>query len=70
MVYLFKWRLDYFFGNYLATLVLRHADNLSSTLQHESVSAAEGQQVAKMTVATFKSIRNDESYDGFGKVLL
>ncbi len=58
---------DYFFGNYLATLVLRHADILSSTLQHESMSAAEGQQVAKMTVATLKSIRNDESYDGFWK---
>ncbi len=58
---------DYFFGNYLATLVLRHADNLSSTLQHESMSPAEGQQVARMTVATLKSIRNDESYDGFKK---
>ena len=58
---------DYFFGNLLGTLILKHADNLSSTLQHECMSAAEGQQVAKMTVATLKSIRNDESYDNFWK---
>ena len=61
---------DYFFGNLLGTLILKHADNLSSTLQHECMSAAEGQKVAKMTVATLKSIRNDESYDNFWKRLL
>ncbi len=29
------------------------------------MSAAEGQHIAKMTIATLKSIRNDESYDLF-----
>ena len=58
---------EYFFGNLLGTLILKHADNLSSTLQHESVSAAEGQQIAKMTVQTLQSIRNDESFENFWK---
>ena len=56
---------DYLFGNVLGELILKHADNLSSTLQHTSLSAAEGQQVAHMTVETLKSIRNDQSFDLF-----
>ena len=51
----------------LGELILRHSDNLSSTLQHKCLSAAEGQQVAHMTVQTFKSICNDSSYDLFWK---
>ena len=51
----------------LGELILRHSDNLSSTLQHKSISAAEGQRVASMTIQTFRSIRNDESYDMFWK---
>ena len=58
---------NYVFGNMLGELILRHSDNLSSTLQHKSLSAAEGQQVAHMTVQTFKSIRDDNSYDLFWK---
>ena len=46
-------------------MILRHADNLSSTLQHKSMSAAEGQQVALMTVQTINSIRTEESFDLF-----
>ena len=57
----------YIFGSMLGELILRHSDNLSSTLQHKCLSAAEGQQVAHMTVQTFKSIRNDSSYDLFWK---
>jgi len=41
---------DYLFGNVLGELVLKRADNISSTLQHTSLSAAEGQEVAQMTV--------------------
>ena len=58
---------NYIFGSMLGELILRHSDNLSSTLQHKWLSAAEGQQVAHMTVQTFKSIRNDSSYDLFWK---
>ena len=39
--------------------------NFEGTLQHTSLSAAEGQQVAHMTVETLKSIRNDQSFNLF-----
>jgi hypothetical protein len=58
---------DYLFGNLLGQMILKHADNLSSTLKHKSLSAAEGQQIARMTTETLKSIRNDQSYDLFWK---
>jgi hypothetical protein len=41
---------------------LKHADNLSSTFQHKSFSAAEGQQIARMTTETLKSIRNNDLF--------
>ena len=53
------------YGAILGEMILRHADNLSSTLQHKSMSAAEGQQVALMTVQTMNSIRTEESFDLF-----
>ena len=56
---------NFFFGAYLLHTVLRHADNLSKTLQHTKLSAAEGQHLAKMTVATLKSIRSKENFKLF-----
>ena len=56
---------NFVFGAMLGELILRHADNLSSTLQKKSLSAAEGQLVASMTVETLDSIRNDDSFDLF-----
>ncbi len=56
---------NYLFGNMLGEMLLKHADNLSSTLQLKVFSAAEGQTVAKMTVETIKLLRNDESFDLF-----
>lgn len=55
----------YLYGNMLGEMILRHADNLSSTLQHKTMSAAEGQVVAQMTIDTIKAIRNDEMFDLF-----
>ena len=49
----------------LGELILKHADNLSSTLQHKCISAAEGQQIVLMTVQTIKSIRTDDIFDLF-----
>ena len=49
----------------LGELILKHADNLSSTLQHKHISAAEGQQIALMTVQTIKSVCTDEIFDLF-----
>ena len=56
---------DYFFGASLGELLLRHSDNLSKTLQSTTMSAAEGQKLAKMTVSTLQSIRSDEKFDLF-----
>lgn len=45
---------DYFFGVHLIHIILRHTDNLSKTLQHTKLSAAEGQDLAKSTVTTLQ----------------
>ena len=56
---------EFFFGAVLGEMILRHTDNLSSTLQHKTISAAEGQEIARMTVETLKSTRTDESFESF-----
>ena len=56
---------DFLFGLLLASLFLRHSDNLSKALQHKSLSAAEGQHTAKLTVDVLKSLRNDEQFTLF-----
>ena len=55
----------FLFGSMLGELALKHTDNPSRTLQHISMSAAEGQQVTLMTVATLNSICSDEQFDLF-----
>ena len=59
-------KFTYLFGSMLGELVLKHTDNLSRTLQHMSMSAAEGQHVTSMTVATLNSMRSDDQFDLFG----
>ncbi len=44
-------------------MILKHSDNLSSTLQHKSMSAAGGQEIARMTIKTLKSFHEDQSFD-------
>jgi len=56
---------NFIFGAMLGEIVLGHADNLSSTLQHQSMSAAGGQEIARMTIRTLESIRDDQSFDLF-----
>ena len=56
---------DFFFGASLAELILRHSVNLSRTLQKESISAAEGQEVTSLTVTTLRSLRNEDSWKMF-----
>ena len=55
----------YFFGSMLGELILKHTDNLSRTLQHASMSAAEGQHITAMTVATLNSMRSDDQFNLF-----
>ena len=54
-----------YFGIQLGHLILQHSDNLSKTLQSDSLYAAAGQKIAAMTIATLKKVRNDESFDLF-----
>ncbi len=56
---------DFFFGASLGELLLRHSDNLSKALQSTSMSAAEGQKIAEMTVITLQSMRSDENFTLF-----
>ena len=62
-------KFEFFFGVSLGLLILRHTDNLIRTLQKGVMSAAEGQEVhvVSLTLTTLKSIRNDASFDLFGK---
>ena len=48
------------FGLHLSKKMLKITDNLSHTLQKPSMSAAEGQSVAQLTVKTETSMRSDE----------
>ncbi len=57
--------LDYLYGNVLGEMLLKHADYFSRSLQTRTLSAAEGQQIAKMTIQTLKSLRTDSSFDLF-----
>ena len=58
---------DFFFGASLGELLLSHSDNLSKTLQSSTMSAAEGQRIANMTVTTLESLRTDENFELFWK---
>ena len=57
------------FGVAFGQLILRHRDNLSKTLQSPKLSAAEGQRIALMTVATLHVLRDDTQFDLFWKSL-
>ena len=57
----------FYFGVVLGELILRHTDMLNQTLQKRVMSAAEGQEVARMTISTLKSIRDSASFVAFWK---
>ena len=46
-------------------MLLHHTNNLSRTLQHDHVSAAERQALAIMTTTALSSLRTDEHFDLF-----
>ena len=56
---------NFFFGIQLGVLVLRHTDNLSSTLQHTHLSCYKAQQIAKVCLSTLKGMREDASFHMF-----
>ena len=51
---------NFFFGLLLASVLLRHSDNLSTSLF-----AAEGQHLTKLTLDVLKSLHNDEQFTLF-----
>ena len=59
----------HFGGVALGELIFRHADNLSKTLQSSKISAAEGQRVAELTVATLERLRCEEQFSSFWELL-
>ena len=56
---------DYFFRLRLGTLLLRHSDNLSISLQAEDLCAAQAQTMAKNTASTVEKMRTDQNFDLF-----
>ncbi len=56
---------DFFFGACLLHSILRHTDNLSKTMQHTKLCAAEGQHMVRMTISTLQSIRSEEMFKLF-----
>lgn len=61
---------EFLFGVSLGAVILSHSDNLSKTLQHTSLSAAEGQHMAKLTLQVLKSIRQADKFDLFYQRIL
>ncbi len=56
---------NFLFGISLGTLILQHNNNLSKSLQHDTITAAEGQQLAKLTIDVLKSIRKEDKFKSF-----
>ncbi|XP_068227994.1 uncharacterized protein [Palaemon carinicauda] len=57
---------DYFFDCNIGVQLLGYADNLAKALQATKRSAMDGQELARMTVTTLKSLRNDKPSSHFG----
>ena len=55
----------FFFGINLGFKVYSITDNLSKTIQGESMSAAESQEVAGLTIKTLESMRSESNADAF-----
>ncbi|KAG7176606.1 Zinc finger MYM-type protein 1-like 6, partial [Homarus americanus] len=64
-IYAHMLQFDFFFGLTLAEYLLQHADSLSTTLQKQSLSAAEGQSVAALSIATLTSLQTEDKFELF-----
>ena len=56
---------EFVFGVSLGNLLLHHTDNLSKSLQQSTLSAAEGQRLAKLTLEVLESLRRQDQFDTF-----
>uniref|UniRef100_H3AN58 TTF-type domain-containing protein n=1 Tax=Latimeria chalumnae TaxID=7897 RepID=H3AN58_LATCH len=64
-VFLYMKKFDFLFGAMLGECLLRHSDNLSKVLQAKTVSAAEGQKMAALTVTALETMRKEEAFGLF-----
>ena len=62
-------RYNLLFGLKFCERILKVTDNLSKTLQHQSLSAAQAQDIVELTVKTLKGIRTDEAFEHFFQVV-
>ena len=60
-------QFEFFFGLVLGRNLLQHTDSLSVCLQRKSLSEAEGQALAAMTIRTLKNMRADDKFALFWK---
>nr|XP_014339917.1 PREDICTED: uncharacterized protein LOC106702279 [Latimeria chalumnae] len=56
---------DFLFGAALGEVLFCHCDNLSTALQSPEICAAEGQNLARMTVVTLKSLSSEAEFNKF-----
>ena len=62
-------KYDLLFGLKLSERILKITDNLSMTLQTDSLSAAEAQNIASDTIDTLKGIRSVEKFELFFQLI-
>jgi len=55
-------KFNFLFGLKICERILKQTDNLSRALQKSSLSAAEAQHIASLTVSTLAKIRTDQSF--------
>ena len=58
-------RYNFLFGLHLSKKILKITDNLSRALQSRSLSAAEDQEMALLSVKTLQRMRTEESFNLF-----
>jgi len=63
-------KFDVLFGLKLSERILKITDNLSKTLQKQSLSAAEAQHVTTLSVTTLEKMRTADNFSLFYKVVL
>lgn len=58
-------KFDFFFGVELGRKILNMVDNLSRSLQSQTMSASDGQMLVNMTITLFISLRSEDRFDLF-----
>ena len=57
------------YGVFLSECIMKQVDNLSKILQSSTISAAEGQRIAGLTIVALEMINNEENFDLFWKLV-